>query len=103
VWAGNRFVLWGTGVAYESTDGELWTATPTVPANLTLGPVAYNPETGTFVGVRGGWQVWYDEQRFYRSGDGVRWDTLTSADAPGGHPLRFIAFGRGQPSAACAP
>jgi hypothetical protein len=68
---------------------------------LNVGAVAYSPVTGTFVAVRGGWQVWYDQQEFYRSSDGVTWTTLDPSVAPGGHPLRFISFGYGKPSAAC--
>ena len=101
VWAGDRFLVWGPGRMYSSPDGETWSATPTVPGDLNLGAVAYNPETGTLVAVRGGWQVWYDQQRFYRSSDGVTWSTLDAADAPGGHPLRFMVFGYGKKSAVC--
>ena len=104
MWAGDRFLLWSQGQLHSSPDGETWTSTATVPADLLLGAIAYSPATGTLVGVRGGWQVWYDAQRFYRSQDGgVSWSELGPSDAPRGHPLRFIAFGYGEASAACAP
>ena len=102
VWAGNQFLSWGQGKVYASPDGEEWTSTATVPADLDVGAVAYSPVTGTLVAVRGGWQVWYDQQRFYRSSDGITWSTLDADDAPGGHPVRFMVFGYGKESAACA-
>jgi len=103
VWAGDRFLTWGAGHVYASPDGQSWTSTPTVPSDLNVGAVAYSPVTGTLVAVRGGWQVWYDQQRFYRSRDGVSWSTLDAADAPGGHPIRFMVFGYGKTGAACSP
>lgn len=101
LWASDHFVIWRRGVALQSPDGEHWTSTATDPPDLEVGAASYSPVTGTFVAVRGGWQVWYDQQAFYRSSDGVTWTQLAAGAAPGGHPLGHIAFGYAQPSAAC--
>ncbi|MFK7985503.1 MAG: WD40/YVTN/BNR-like repeat-containing protein [Sandaracinaceae bacterium] len=85
--------FWRQGVVWASTDGATWTETPTVPAGLRLGTVALDPATGTFVGTRGGWNQWYDAQRFYRSSDGVTWTELDEASAPRGHDLRWMTTG----------
>jgi len=51
--------------------------------------------------VRGGWQVWYDQQRFYRSADGVRWETLAAGSYVGSHPINFIEFGYAPAGTVC--
>jgi hypothetical protein len=43
--------------------------------------------------VNGGWDQWYERQRFYRSTDGVTWDELAAGAFTGGHPVRFAAAG----------
>jgi hypothetical protein len=101
LWAGDRFVVWSVGAMHTSADGVSWSTTPTEPG-LSLGAVAYRPDTGTFVAVNSGWAQWYGEQRFYRSEDGIVWEPLSSDAFVGGHPVRFIAFGHGEPSEACA-
>ncbi|MGB5813147.1 MAG: sialidase family protein [Polyangiales bacterium] len=100
VFSGGQFMVWGNGTLYRSTDGVTWTTTPLSPANLNLGPVAVS-DSGTFVGVKGGWLVSYDKQAFYRSADGVTWETLPGSAFDGSHPIRFISFGYGKRSAAC--
>lgn len=97
IFTGSEFLAWGGGQRYSSTDGISWNAQATTPG-VNVGAVAWSPETGTYVAVRGGWQVWYDKQRFYRSSDGIDW---TEASGPGSHPINYIAFGRGQASSAC--
>ncbi len=108
LWTGSEFVYWGLDedyrdARYTSPDGVDWEQTP-VSADtggvMRLGPVARSPD-GTYVAVRGAWQQWYDEQRFYRSTDGIEWHTLPSGMYTGSHPLRQIVFGYGAPSAAC--
>lgn len=114
-WTGTEFLAWGTlrppsytPVAFRSTDGERWTATPLIGrrpdggvGRPELGAVSRSPLTGTFVSVRGTWQNWYARQEFYRSTDGVTWDFLPAGAFVGSHPLHDIAFGSGAPSAAC--
>lgn len=103
VWTGDRFAVWSEGTVHTSPDGASWTAAPTEPADLVLGAVAHSPETGTFVAVNRGWQRWYGQQRFYRSADGVSWESLNEDAFVGSHPVRFLAFGRGEASVACEP
>jgi hypothetical protein len=93
VFTGSTFSVWAAGQRLDSPDGLTWTATPLTPAGLVLGPVATSDQ-GAFVSVRGGWGAWYEEQRFYRSDDGVAWTELDVAAAPPGHPLRDLEFGR---------
>lgn len=101
IFDGTHFRAWGTGMRYESGDGMSWTATATTPDVLNLGAVASNPDTGTLVGVDGRWMQWYDEQDFWRSTDGgVTWESLGTG-MYGGHPVRFITFGRAVPSTEC--
>ena len=92
VWTGTELVAWGGGQVWRSPDGVAWTSAATAPTDVRPGAVAYGD--GVFVAVRGGWQVWYEQQRFYRSTDGVTWETLAPGAAPGGHPIRFITFAR---------
>ena len=67
---------------------------------MRVGAAAYSPETGTIVGVRGGWRTWYEDQLFWRSTDGGRtWEEAGSFT--GSHPIRFVEFGWVEPSPAC--
>jgi hypothetical protein len=117
LWTGTEFLTWGrtgngTPALFRSTNGAAWTATPTVVRRRTsggatserpgpdVGAVARS-DTGTFVAVRGGWQVWYDQQEFYRSTDGITWDALPPGAFAGSHPIQFIAFGRTAPGVSC--
>jgi len=99
VWTGSGFVAWSNGQVHRSPDGATWTSAPTqtrkngvLSAGPNPGPVAVNAD-GTFVAVKGGWQVWYEQQRFYRSTDGVLWDELAPGDFLAGHPITAMAAG----------
>ncbi|MDQ3035531.1 MAG: hypothetical protein M3Y87_24205, partial [Myxococcota bacterium] len=94
--------VWGGGRRFTSTDGARWTATPIVPADITIGAVARSP-SGTFVAVNGGWDQWYERQRFYRSEDGVRWTELGPARYEGSHPIAGIAYGEVDASVCAEP
>lgn len=98
---GRRFVAWSRGQRHESADGASWTAQATTPASLELGAVAHSSATGTYVGVNGGWNQWYERQTFYRSTDGVTWEALPAGAFAPSHPIFEIAFGYGAPSAEC--
>jgi hypothetical protein len=96
---GTELLLWADGALLRSTDGASWTSTPTEP-RVQIGAVARSAD-GTFVGVRGGWNNWYESQRFYRSEDGIRWQELAETDARRGHPIGWIAWGEIDASIAC--
>lgn len=100
VFDGDAFLVWSQGTRWSSEDGVSWSSDSTEPAGLQLGPVAIG-DTGTIVGVRGGWQVWYEEQEFYRSTDGIQWEVLPPDSFSGGHPIRAITYGYGDPSSVC--
>jgi hypothetical protein len=100
LWTGTEFMTWGDRGVYRSPDGAAWTAQQTTPANILIGPVARG-DGGTFVAVKDEWQQWYDKQEFYRSTDGVTWQTLPRGSYAGSHPVSFVAFGYGTRPAAC--
>lgn len=105
VWDGAKFLVWGTDGAmhaYTSADGITW---GNVETNLgggnRFGEVAHNPATGTMVAARSEWMGWYEDMRWYRSADGVTWETLSAADGPATHPIGELVFGYADPSAVC--
>lgn len=104
LWTGSEFMAWSPGRLHRSSDGAMWTST-TIQLRgsntvITLGPVARGP-TGTFVGVRGGWDVWYDKQRFYRSTDGVTWDELPATAYKKSHPVTHLIHAEVRASSVC--
>jgi hypothetical protein len=94
-----RFMAWSQGKRYTSVDGLAWTIENITPHNVTIGPAAAGG--GRLVGVRGGWQVWYEKQEFYRSADGLAWEVLPAGSFTGGHPIRAIAYGELVAGGAC--
>lgn len=100
VWTGSEFFSWAGNQLYLSRDGAMWQSTALVPSSVSIGAVARSP-SGTFVSVRGGWQVWYDQQRFYRSTDGVNWDVLPSTSFVGSHPINWIEYGTAPAGTVC--
>ena len=90
---GGEVFVWSRGEVHRSSNGTEWSSSATTPDDLHLGAVAVSDD-GTFVGVRGGWQNWYGDQEFYRSEDGVSWETLGGGSFTGSHPIRDIHFGR---------
>lgn len=101
VWSGVDFVVYGGGNAYRSPDGEAWTATAISPS-VNLGAIAVS-DAGTFAGVEGGWgeDYWYAGQEFFRSEDGINWESLPEGSYTGGHPVRTMTFGYVRSSASC--
>jgi hypothetical protein len=94
----------GQSVRFQSVDGLSWTTTPlqlrvrNADGSVTLsnngpliGPVARSG-SGAWVGVNEGWQVWYEQQRFYRSDDGVIWEQLAPGTFAPSHPMTHIIW-----------
>ncbi len=100
VWNGQAFMVWSSDTLFRSPNGQSWTETRTSPAGLKLGPVAVS-DKGTFIGANAGWNTAYENQRFYRSVDGVSWETLPSSAFMGSHPIQFMAFGKAPPGTSC--
>jgi hypothetical protein len=107
LWTGSQFIAWSNGKVHRSPDGATWTSTPTqrrvngaINGSVMVGPVAVSPQ-GTFAAVRGGWQTWYEQQRFYRSTDGVVWDELPDPAYTKGHPMTQMVWGLARKSAVC--
>jgi hypothetical protein len=98
------FETWGR-VRYDpfrfsSTDGVSWTAEATT-TRYALGGEGSGPsiravaraEDGTYAAVSDGWMAWYEQQRFYRSTDGLAWDELPEGAFVGSHPIGEMAVG----------
>ena len=102
---GSAFMVWGQGSdhdtrLYTSTDGTSWTGTVTDPPRVRVGPIARSEVTGTYVSSGHIWND-YDRQQFYRSADGVTWDTLPAGSFAPSHGVFELTFGYGEPSDAC--
>ena len=107
LWTGTEFMVWSNGRVHRSSDGITWASANTqtrrngmTSSGPNIGAVARSAN-GTFVATRGGWQVWYDQQRFYRSTDGVLWDELGSGTHEQGHPITAIGAGFATRSSVC--
>ncbi len=108
LFTGSAFMIWSNGKVHRSTDGSTWTTMNTVTRSPTgmmgggpnVGPVAVSA-VGTFVAVRGGWDVWYDKQRFYRSSDGITWDELPATAYRRWHPVTMMVAGLAARSSVC--
>lgn len=91
IFNGTEFVTWAGGQRYTSRDGQAWTATAvTIAVNVVEGPVAYDPNTRTYVHVSASWGNYYANQRAFRSTNGITWTQLSTQAFPGGHPITKI-------------
>lgn len=98
VWTGSEFFVYQGSTLHRSADGSSWQSEPISPGDASIGPIARSPD-GTFVAANAGWMVWYEQQKFFRSEDGVNWEV---ADAfAGSHPIYFMAHGEVAPGAGC--
>jgi hypothetical protein len=105
IWDGSELRVWGTGAdgnarLYRSADGVHWTDDPLDPPRIRIGPVARSEETGTYVTTGHIWHG-YDQQRFYRSEDGVNWEPLADGAFEASHTIFELVFGYGETSDAC--
>ena len=100
IWDGAQFLVWKGSTVYRSADGLEWTSETTDPPDVSIGAVA-RASNGTIVASNDGWMTWYEDQKFYRSTDGVAWEVLDAGKFTGSHPINFIEFGFAEPSADC--
>lgn len=100
IWNGSQFLAYGGGSGYRSADGDTWTKFTLSPANLRFGAMARSGVTGTIVASTP-YGTDYTAQKFYRSGDGVTWQTLAAGTFVGSHLIEHMSFGVGLHSTAC--
>jgi hypothetical protein len=100
LWDGEAFVVYEGATAHRSADGMEWESATVDPPTISIGAAAVS-ELGTFVAVNDGWQRWYEQQRFYRSDDGLTWEELAEGTFTGGHPIYFVGSGTAAPSPGC--
>lgn len=96
VFTGTQFVGFTSSARWTSSDGVTWTQRNiTVNSNLALNkPIAYNPDTSTYVSIPEHWGATYGNQRALRSTDGgLTWTQLSPSAFPGGHPITRIVVG----------
>ena len=95
-WDGSKFIFWSGGTrAHISTDGMAWSTINTSSAQSlprAFGPIARSA-AGAYVAVNGGWQVWYEKQQFFRSDDGIVWNSLPPRAFVPSHPINWIESG----------
>lgn len=97
---GAAFVVYEGGTRHRSVDGTTWESAPIAPAGIAIGTAAVSAQ-GTFVAVNEGWNRWYEQQRFYRSEDGLTWEELPEGAHARSHPVYFMAAGTAAPSPGC--
>ncbi|HYJ07819.1 MAG TPA: hypothetical protein VEX18_02395 [Polyangiaceae bacterium] len=101
LWTGSEFWIYSGDQRYQSADGEAWTSEAITPSNIQIGTLARSPG-GTLVAANDGWLVWYDDQRLFRSTDGLTFTVLEPPGAiTGSHPLKFISYGYVPAGAGC--
>lgn len=98
IFDGDKFITWGGGKRWTSSDGLTWTGQTLAVENLVgqplNGPVEFNPVTKTLVLITSNWGNYYAKQKAYRSVDsGLTWSLLPSTAFRGGHPLSAIVYG----------
>lgn len=90
----DRLELWTANARHTTEDGTTWTSEPLTGDEVSVGPVARDPESGTYVAVTSGYLNSYDDQHFYRSPDGLAWTQLPVGDTVRSHPILGIQHGR---------
>lgn len=98
VWNGSVFQAWSKGEVHTSVDGQVWQSQAIEPADLTIGAVAAD-DNGHLAAVLGGWNTWDENQKFFHSDDGIKWQLASQFDK--NDPIRTIAFGYGKKPKSC--
>lgn len=101
IFTGTEFWVWShyEHRMYRSEDAATWIEAP-METPTTLAAVARSPVTGTLVAVNSVW-AGYEAQRFLRSTDGSRWETLPEGAFAPSHPIFHIETGYAERSAVC--
>ncbi len=86
--------LWTRDAKVTTADGVIWSFETLSGDDVSVGPVARDPDTGTYVAVTSGYLNGYADQHFYRSPDGIEWTQLAAEDTVQSHPLLAIQHGR---------
>ncbi|AKV03809.1 hypothetical protein AKJ09_10472 [Labilithrix luteola] len=97
---GTSFVAFAGNVRWTSPDGVAWSRSApiaTLPSGWTAA-VGFNPKTKTYVAILNEWANYYEDQKAYRSSDGLTWTTLDAGHFKGGHPLFNIVVGQVDPA-----
>lgn len=91
---GTQFVAFTGQLRWTSPNGVNWTSAKKV-GNFWYGPVAYDPNTKTYVAIASMWDNYYAKQKAYRSTDGgLTWVELDTNHFKGGHPVSKIVVGQ---------
>jgi len=96
-WKNGTFYFWANQKMYTSSDAISWLTTDLITPGVSFGEMAMS-DIGTFVMSNANWGNWYEKQKFYRSTDGVTWQTIPNGAFVGSHPIRRMVFGYVSPN-----
>lgn len=92
VYAQGAFHVWNNATRHRSVDGLTWTSANGSPGSAQIGAVAVT-RSGTFVAFKGGWRSDYENERVYRSADGVAWQEIPPANSARSHAITALVSG----------
>lgn len=98
VFNGTHFVGWSDGKTWKSSDGINWTNTIMKIDGLDAptwwkAAIQFNPKSGTYAGIINSWAKDNENQRAYRSKDGINWTTLDATKFKGGATVLTMIVG----------
>ena len=98
IFYGSQFIAWSDGKTWFSSDGLSWSNVITkidgqdAPSYWPTA-TAYNSKTGTFIAIRSGWNQVNENQKAYRSKDGINWTSLDATKFKGGNSVTRATIG----------